>query len=107
MASGQGQTRSVSVLLFESLCYALIEKGVLTRNDALSVIQTVAEVKRGGVDDGSGNGEDAVDLVLLHRLFTSFEALDDQPGAIDFSAANVHHLRPPVHENRPEFPEDG
>ena len=38
--------------LVEALTLLLIEKGVLTRNDALSIVQTVAEVQRGRVIEG-------------------------------------------------------
>lgn len=84
----------------------LIEKGVLTKYDALSVIQTVAEVKRGSLDGGAAGAQHAADLQLLHRLFTSFELLEDRPSDVAFSGGNVHRLRPPVHDDRPEFPED-
>ena len=97
---------SVDTLLFESLCYVLIEKGVLTKNDALSVIQTVAQVKRGALDGGAATAEDAAILELLRRMFTSFEMLDDRPSEVNFAGGNVHRLRPPVHGDQPEFPED-
>lgn len=91
--------------LFESLCYVLIEKGILTKNDAMSVVQTVAQVKRGALIDVAATEHDAAELKLLRRLFTSFEALDDRPSDVSFSGGNVHRLRPPLHGDRPEFPE--
>lgn len=100
-----GRADSLATQLFESLCYVLIEKGVLTRNDAMSVVQTVAQVKRGSLIDVAVGKQDAADLSLLRRLFTSFEALDDRTRAASFSGGNVHRLRPPLHGDRPEFPE--
>ena len=96
----------VGTLLFESLCYVLIEKGVLTKNDAMSVVETVAQVKRGSCLDGAPSEREAADLSLLRRLFTSFEALDDRPTDANFAGGNVHRLRPPLHDDRPAFPED-
>lgn len=91
--------------LFESLCYVMIEKGVLTKNDAMSVVQTVAQVKRGALTDVRPSERDSAELRVLRRLFTSFEALDDRPGDVSFSGGNVHRLRPPLHGDRPAFPE--
>ena len=102
---GKPPAPSLDTLLFESLCHVLIEKGVLTKNDALSVIQTVAQVKRGS-DGGTASVQNAADLELLRRMFTSFEMLDDRPSDVNFAGGNVHRLRPPVHGDRPEFPED-
>jgi hypothetical protein len=91
--------------LFESLCYVLIEKGVLTRNDAMSVVQTVAQIKRGALIDITPSKQDEAELRLLRHLFTSFEALDDGSSDVSFSGGNVLRLRPPLHGDQPAFPE--
>ena len=90
-------------MLFESLVHHLLEKGVLTKADALSVVQTVAEVKRGHLHS---NAEPAAGtraaLHMLERIYASFEAAADHPAVAD--GHNVHQLRPPPHRDRPEFP---
>ena len=43
-------------MLFDSLVHHLISKGLLTKNDALSVVQTVAEVKRAQAINADANG---------------------------------------------------
>jgi hypothetical protein len=87
--------------------YILIEKGVLTKNDALSVVETVAHVKRGERETADDDGSQAkADLRLLQRLYVSFEALDDRPGVENFDGENVYRLRPPLHGDHPEFPRD-
>lgn len=98
--------RGVDSLLVETLIYVLIEKGVMTKNDALSVVQTVAEVTRGALNQGIGPEQADADLILLQRLFASFAALDDQSAGTNFDGENVHRLRPPVHGDRPQFPHD-
>jgi hypothetical protein len=99
--------RGVNSHLVETLIFVLIEKGILTKNDALSLIQTVAEVKRGEVDDDGGTSpETAADLKLLHRLYASFEVLEERPGVVTADGAKVHRLRRPVHGDRPRFPHD-
>lgn len=95
----------VGTLLFETLCYALIEKGVLTKNDALSVVQSVAEVRQGAIEKTRTDPQDATDLKLLRRLFTSFQALGDHSSENTVSGENIHQLRPPIHGDTPEFPE--
>lgn len=55
---GSSETKpaeSIEFLLFDSLCHHLVEKGLLSKNDTLSVIQTVALVVQGRMDAGQGN----------------------------------------------------
>lgn len=94
--------------LFESLVHHLIEKGVLTRNDALSVVETVAQVKRGELEEGQAGAASAEkDLASLKRLYSSFELVPDRPVASQASDGdNVLQLRPPLHADRPESPRD-
>lgn len=104
------RVRPVDSHLLEALMYLLIEKGVLTKNDALSVVETVAHVKRGVLEEAEADGDEATrtkaDLILLQRLYGSFEALDDRPDVLSLSGENVHRLRPPLHRDRPTFPQD-
>ena len=105
--SAEGSPRAVDSLLVETLIYVLVEKGVLTKNDALSVVETVAQVKRGEVDDrGFASVETSDALKLLNRMFVSFEAMEERPGIVNFDGENVHRLRPPLHGDRPKFPRD-
>ena len=101
-------SQTMELQLFESLVHHLIEKGVLTRNDALSVVQTVAEVKRGCREAAEGRAAaDEAELVVLERLYASLELVTD--GHISrqiFDGGNVHRLRPPIHGDNPEFPKD-
>ena len=103
--TNQPGDRSADVLsqLVEALILALIEKGVLTRNDALSVIQTVAQVQRGSAPDGD---KPPAALPMLERLYSSFEALAERRGAGTADWKNVRALRPPIHDDRPEFPRE-
>ena len=95
----------VEAMLFESLVHHLMEKGVLTKNDALSVVGTVAAVKRGQLDESNGNDPSSeADLAMLHRMFESFKAIDVPAGRMD--GANVHQLRPPLHGDQVDFPRD-
>ena len=96
----------VAYLLFDSLVHHLIEKGVLTKNDALSVVQTAAEVVRGRVHENAG--EIAIDaaLMTLERTYGSFEALPDRYGGPALDGHNVLPLRPPLHGDRPHFPSE-
>ena len=101
-AAAQG---TVSFLLFDSLVHHLIEKGALTKNDALSVVQTAAEVVRGQVDDGRTPPLQAsAALALLQHIYSSFEAVQDKTGAAQRDGHNVHSLRPPLHGDGPRFP---
>lgn len=94
-------------LLLETLIHVMIEKGLLTKNDALSVVQTVTQVKRGELHDGSGSpGHTHEELGMLHRLYASFEAARDRSGTLQADGENVRRLRPPLHGDRPEFPRD-
>lgn len=93
--------------LVEALVLLLIEKGVLTKDDALSIVQTVAEVQRGmAVEQDGSDAEPEAALAMLRRLYNSFDALDGRPAAVLADAANVHQLRPPIYSGRPEFPRD-
>lgn len=102
------QSDSVERHLFESLVHHLIEKGVLTKNDALSVVQTVAEVKRGELEAGrSQAGSIERELVILERLYSSFELMRERPFAKQvLDGDNVLQLRPPLHGDNPKFPKD-
>lgn len=95
----------IDMLLVEGLIHVLIEKGVLTRNDALSVVETAAQVKRGALHDGLSNGgRIEAELTVLRHLYRSFEAVSDRPGVVQAVGENIYRLRPPVHGDRPEFP---
>lgn len=96
---------TVEAMLFESLVHHLMEKGVLTKNDALSVVGTVASVKRGQLDESNGNDPSSeADLAMLHRIFESFKAIEAPRVRMD--GANVHQLRPPLHGDHVDFPRD-
>lgn len=104
--SARRPAREVDAHLLEALMYVLIEKGVLTKNDALSVVETAAHVKRGEREEAGDASHAEADLELLQRLYASFEALDDQPGVVNFDGENVYRLRRPIHGDRPTFPGD-
>jgi hypothetical protein len=93
---------SVEFLLFDSLVHHLVEKGVLTKNDALSIVQTAAEVVRGRMSESDGAGDGG--LSALERTYSSFEALPDRYGRSGLDGRNVHALRVPLHDDRPRFP---
>ena len=95
---------SVEYLLFESLVHHLIEKGILTKNDALSVVQTVAEVVRGHMHERHRGPDGA--LPMLERAYSSFEALADRFDGTRLDGLNVHPLRTPIHRDRPRFPSE-
>ena len=99
---------SIECQLFESLVHHLIEKGVLTKNDALSVVQTVAQVKLGAIEEnGSEAAVDDPELARLKRLYLSFELMRERPLTSQaFGSDNVLQLRPPLHRDHPEFPRD-
>jgi hypothetical protein len=97
----------VDVQLVESLMHVLIEKGILTRNDVLSVVQVVAEVQRGILEEGlvpKARTETA--LIVLQRLYDSFEALADRSKPVEVDGDKVRYLRPPLHGDQPGFPKD-
>lgn len=100
--------QSVECQLFESLVHHLVEKGVLTKNDALSVVQTVAEVKRGEQEEGRHPAAiTARDISALAQLYSSFELLRDGPSVPGVNGArNIVQLRPPLHGDEPTFPRD-
>lgn len=98
---------SVEHLLVDSLVHHLVEKGILTKNDALSVVQTAAEVASGRTHETDGNNtENEAALTALKRIYASFEALPDNGARRDGDGANIHALRPPLHGDRPRFPAD-
>lgn len=98
---------SVEYLLFDSLVHHLIEKGLLTKNDALRVVQIAAEVVRGRIHESASASERfESSLAMLERTYSSFEALPDGSAARRLSAENVHPLRAPLHRDPPQFPAD-
>lgn len=102
VAGGQIHTQ-----LLEALVLILIEKGVLTKNDALSIVQTVAQVQQGAaVEDRKSGAQAQATVRMLERMYASFEALAELPGLLLASGENVHQLRPPIYGDRPEFPRD-
>jgi len=109
---GSGQTsdaagEEVQTQLVEALMLLLIEKGVLTRNDALSVIQTVAQVQQGKALESTDFSPRALATIpMLRRMYGSFEALADGSGVALGGSHNVRQLRPPIHGDLPEFPRD-
>ena len=100
--------QTIECQLFESLVHHLIEKGVLTKNDALSVVQTVAQVHRGKLEEqqpGTASVNDG--LAILKRLYSSFELMSDRHSRSEAQdGENVLRLRPPLHGNRPDFQRD-
>ena len=96
---------SVEYLLFDSLVHHLIEKGLLTKNDALSVIQTVAQVVQGR-EHSMGSEWVETATSTLERTYGSFQALSDRHGRPGLDADNIVPLRPPLHGERPQFPTD-
>lgn len=102
----RAEAQSVESQLFESLILQLIEKGVLTKNDGLSVVQTVAEVKRGKLEAGGPQTATVrSDLAMLERLYSSLELVRDRPGKSQANEVdNVRQLRPPIHRDSPKFP---
>ena len=98
---------SVEFLLFDSLVHHLIEKGILTKNDALSVVQTAAQVVHGRIhESGVGKEELVAALSMLERTYGSFEALSDRSRRSGLDGHNVHPLRTPLHGDHPRFPTD-
>ena len=89
--------------LFESLVHHLIEKGVLTKNDALSVVQTVAEVKRGELEEERfPAAEIECELGALQTLYSSFELMADRPSVSrPIGSGNVVQLRTPRQRANP------
>ena len=101
--SGRG---TVETMLFESLVYQLLEKGILAKSDALSIVQTVAEVTQSRAAGGGRTRELDADLALLRRLYDSFEAARDRSPVATGDQANIRVLRPPSHQDAPEFPDE-
>ena len=102
------QCQTIECQLFESLTHQLIEKGVLTKNDALSVVQTVAEVKRGELEEEQAQtAAIREELTILERLYSSFELIRERPPVSEsYDGGNVLRLRPPLHGDDPKFPDD-
>ena len=99
--------QTMELQLFESLIHHLIEKGVLTKNDALSVVQTVAEVKRGQREtQGPQAALAGTELIVLERLYASFELMSGHPVIPQGLDGKILQLRPPVHGDNPRFPRD-
>ena len=96
---------SVEFLLFDSLVHHLIEKGVLTKNDALSVVQTAAQVMQGRIHEGGDDKLEAA-LSMLERTYSSYGSLPDRYGRPGLNGHNVQPLREPLHGNQPQFPSD-
>ncbi len=78
------------------------------KNDALSVVQTVAEVKRGELEEGRFSAaitQRAIDT--LAALYSSFELRHDPtPPSDAMNSENMVRLRPPLHGDEPHFPSD-
>ena len=110
--SGQASEKAseqVHTQLVEALLFLLIEKGVLTQNDALSIVGTVAQVQRGTAveaTDPKTQAQAKAAVRMLHRMYISFEALAVSSGARAAGGENVHQLRPPIYDARLEFPGD-
>lgn len=95
----------VEFLLFDSLVHHLVEKGVLTKNDALSVVQTAAEIVRGQMHESdTANERLDASLSMLERAYSSFQAMRDRHSQQVLDAHNVHPLRTPLHGDNPQFP---
>ena len=102
------QSESMERQLFESLVHHLIEKGILTKNDALSVVQTVAEVKRGELESERFDAGSLIkELAALERLYSSFELMRERSASKHgMDGDNVLQLRPPLHGDSPKFPRE-
>ncbi len=100
--------QSMECQLFESLAHHLIEKGILTKNDVLSVVQTVAEVKRGELEEDSFSASVTQrEIYTLARLYSSFDIkFDPVPRRDPRGSENIVQLRPPLHGDEPRFPCD-
>ena len=102
---GFDQMDPIEFMLFDSLVHHMIEKGLLTKNDALSIVQTVAKVVRNYVDDAMGERAGAA-LATLKRTYSSFEAIPEKSPKVLSDLKNVHQLRAPLHGQRPDFESD-
>lgn len=100
--------QSMECQLFESLAHHLMEKGILTKNDVLSVVQTVAEVKRGELEeDRSSALVTQREIHTLARLYSSFDMkFDWVPRPDPQGSGNIMQLRPPLHSDETKFPCD-
>ena len=97
------QMDPIEFMLFDSLVHRMIEKGLLTKNDALSIVQTVAQVVRNYAEDGAMGERANAALATLKRTYSSFEAIPEKPSRILSDLGNVHQLRAPLHGQRPDF----
>jgi hypothetical protein len=100
-----GTRLSVECLLFDSLIHHMIEKGLLTKNDALSIIQTVAQIMRVYVEEDDPSTSARSTLSMLERIYASFEAVPGRSLTAQSDAGNVRQLRPPLHGDRLKFPD--
>lgn len=100
------QMDPIEFMLFDSLVHHMIEKGLLAKNDALSIVQTVAQVVRNYAEnDAMGERVNAA-LATLKRTYSSFEAIPAKPSKILSDFGNVHQLRAPLRGERPGFERD-
>ena len=98
-----GSKSRVELLLVEALIHTLLEKGVLTKNDSLDIVESVTEVTQGALHDGDRpKGEIRQALGLLERLYHSFSSLEST--SVRASGENVVSLRPPLHRDAPRLP---
>ena len=104
--AGEFPGGQIPTQLVEALMLLLIEKGVLTGNDALSIVRTVAQVQLGAAGEGEAGARHRAIRQMLHRLYASFEALVDGAAVPLPGGENVVQLRPPIYDDRPEFPTD-
>lgn len=103
--SVKAATVRTDTLLIETLIHLLIEKGLLTKNDALSVVETVAQVQQGVLEEEVAKGASSTqDMHMLRRMYDSLGMLDERPSDRRVQGENIVQLRPPVHGDHPEFP---
>ena len=103
---GFDQMDPIEFMLFDSLVHHMIEKGLLTKNDALSVVQTVAQVVRNYAEDDAIRARANAALSTLKRTYSSFEAIPEKSSKLLSDLGNVHQLRAPLHGERPDFESD-
>ena len=96
----------IAFMLFDSLIHHMIERGLLTKNDALSIVQTVAQVVRNYAEDGSMGERASSALATLKRTYSSFEAIPEKSSKILSDLGNVHQLRAPHRVQRADFERD-
>ena len=96
----------IEFMLFDSLVHHMIEKGLLTKNDALSIVQTVAQVVRNHAEDDAIGERANASLATLKRTYLSFEAIPEKSPKLLSDLGNVHQLRAPLRAERPDFEGD-